>query len=243
MRPVSWAGGLPPGSLGLSSPKTQNPEFSRDKKFWALGCPSQRREFRAPRVSGQIWRAFWVLAHDPQTIADGSGRSVLTCNKRATSVRTRATSVRTRATTSDGHESQNRARGPVSMHIRPDHDTRRNAHAAGPPAIDALSSAQSEPAGSHHARPPDPHRCLSGIMRHGDACLLGQVAHQSASPGGLGARRIDRTRAVISDVLEGGDAAGRSPITAPDTRRQRAGGRYRVGWQGHARAEALTSVA
>ena len=170
--------------LGLSSPKTQNPEFSRDKKFWALGCPSQRREFRAPRVSGQIWRAFWVLAHDPQTIADGSGRSVLTCNKRATS-------VRTRATTSDGHESQNRARGPVSMHIRPDHDTRRNAHAVGPPAIDALSSAQRA---SRPARTMPGHQTRTGAS---------QASCATATPASWG-RWLTRARA------RGGLAPGES---------------------------------
>ena len=88
------------------------------------------------------------------------------------------------------------------MHIRPDRDTRRNAHAAGPPAIDALSSAQSAPAGSHHARPPDRRRCLSGITRHNDARLLGKVARQRACVPGLGARLIDRTRGLLIVVLD-----------------------------------------
>ena len=58
---------------------------------------------------------------------------------------------------------------------------------------------------------------LSGITRHNDARLLGQVAHQRGRPGWIGAMRVDRARAVLRVVLEGGDAARRSPITAPAT--------------------------
>ena len=107
------------------------------------------------------------------------------------------------------------------MHIRPDRDTRRNAHAAGPPAIERLSPAQRESAGVLHARPLGPHRSLSGITRHDDACLLEKLERQRACPPGIGARLIDRTRGFLCVVLEGGDAARRPPITALATQGQK----------------------